>query len=621
VTDLGAFVSLVRRYLAPHWAALALLLVTSYVAAGLAVLLPVLMAPILDLALGRGGGPATGAAAVGLGSLSLKNLGSAAIAWLGVGAADDRFRAILLLTVAYLTTGAVKSGLDFGNYLLAYRIRMKTRMAMQLDLFRHLLGLSLTFFARRKSGELVSRLEEDTRGATEALEPIVVTVLTAPALIVVYGVLLVRTSPRLVVAAGVAAILHYGVTRAIRAPFRRYAGFHLAAVADRVARFQETITNIRVVKSFGAERVEAGRLRAVLDDGLRVHWRRGIYKHVQEPSRGIVNYFVEASILLLAAHELLAGRLGAPAFFLFLYVGRAAIVQIGQFAAALTNVNETLAASARVAELLGRAPDLTDGSEAIDGFRDRIRLRDVCFHYGGEPVLDRVTFEIRRGEVVAVVGPSGSGKSTLVDLLLRFHDPVAGTIEIDGRDLRRLRQASYRRLFGVVPQEPLLFNTTVRDNIAYGRPDLSEATIVRAAQVANAHGFIEALPEGYGTLVGDRGIRLSGGQRQRIAIARAIVSRPSILVLDEATSSLDTESERLVQEAIDRVIRDATSVIIAHRLSTVLHADRIIVLNRGRIEAVGSHAALLGASETYTRLYRHQFAEVESLAGREGARE
>jgi subfamily B ATP-binding cassette protein MsbA len=250
----------------------------------------------------------------------------------------------------------------------------------------------------------------------------------------------------------------------------------------------------------------------------------------------------------------------------------------------------------------------------ITELREAIVVRDVSFDYGGEPVLNGVSFEVRKGEIVALVGPSGVGKSTLADLILRLYDPVSGSITIDGHDLRELRQDSYRPLFGVVPQEPLLFNATIRDNIAYGRDGLSEADIVRAAQIANAHEFIAEFADGYDTMVGDRGIRLSGGQRQRVAIARAVVGHPPILVLDEATSSLDSESERLVQQAIDRVIQGTTAIVIAHRLSTVLHADKIVVLNRRRVEAVGRHVELLTTSETYGHLYRRQFAEPELFA-------
>jgi ABC-type multidrug transport system fused ATPase/permease subunit len=272
-----------------------------------------------------------------------------------------------------------------------------------------------------------------------------------------------------------------------------------------------------------------------------------------------------------------------------------------------------VAASSRLDEVFRLAPEVRDGTEPIAEFHQSIAFEDVSFDYGGERVLAHVTLSIKRGEFVALVGPSGVGKSTLADLLLRLYDPVAGRISIDGRDVRLLRQEAYRRLFGVVSQEALLMNATVRENIAYGREGMTEADIVRAARIANAHDFIMEFPEGYDTVVGDRGVRLSGGQRQRVAIARAVVARPSILILDEATSSLDSESERLVQQAIERATEGTTSLAIAHRLSTVLHADKIVVLGRGGVEAIGRHADLLASSETYGRLYRLQFSEAESL--------
>ncbi len=609
--DIRRFVWLLRGYLAPYWGAVALLLLTSYLATALAALFPVLMAPILDLALGsparQGGGSITP------GALNLGNLGAAFFQWIGIQEVGDRFRAITWLCGAYVATGLLKGWLDFGNFLLALWIRVRAGAAMQMDLFRHLLGLSMRFFTAHRTGELVSRLETDTRAASSGLETIAGTVLTAPVLIVFYGYLMVRTSPKLVFAALGAAALHVGVTRVVRGPIRRLATDQFSVFADLAARFQEAILSIRVVKSLGAEAFELARVGRTMREVLRVNVKFGVYKHVEEPARAVVNYVVEASILLLAAYELLAGRLAVPTFFLFLYVGRAVMVQIGLLAGAYTQMQSTLAASARIGELFALAPEVKDGLERIESFVERIALRDVAFGYDGELVLAGVNLEIRKGEVVALVGPSGVGKSTLADLILRFYDPVRGSITIDGRDLRTLRQDSYRRLFGVVPQEPLLFNATIRENIAYGREGLSEADIVRAARIANAHEFITEFPEGYDTVVGDRGVRLSGGQRQRVAIARAIVGNPPLLILDEATSSLDSESERLVQQAIDRVIQGSTSVVIAHRLSTVLHADKIVVLGRNGVEAVGRHAELLATNESYGRLYRLQFAEAESV--------
>jgi subfamily B ATP-binding cassette protein MsbA len=609
--DLRRFVWLLRRYTAPYWWAVGLLLLTSYLATALTALFPILMAPILDLALGTPPGGAAAPATAG--GLSLRNLGAAFFEWFGIHSVGDRFHAIVVLCVIYVVAGFLKGWLDFGNYLLALWIRVRANAGLQSDLFRHLLGLSMGFFTRHRTGELVSRLGTDTNSATSGLETIVSTVLTAPVLLAFYGYLLIRTSPRLVVAAAAAAILHYGLTRFVRGPIRRLATDQFSAFADLAARFQESILSVRVIKSFGAEAFELGRLRRALGAVVRINVKYGAYKHVEEPARLVVNYAAEATLLALAAWELLAGNLAVPTFFLFLYVGRAAMTQLGLLGGAYTSMQATLAATSRIGELLALEPSVKDGPETIAEFRDRIVLRDVAFDYGEERVLAGVNFEIAKGQVVALVGPSGAGKSTLADLILRLYDPTSGTITIDGRDLRRLTQASYRRLFGVVSQESLLFNATIRENIAYGREGVAEADIVRAAQVASAHDFVMEFPDGYDTVVGDRGIRLSGGQRQRIAIARAIVGRPQILVLDEATSSLDSESERLVQQAIDRVIEGTTSIVIAHRLSTVLHADKIVVLNRGMVDAVGRHAELLAMNETYGRLYRLQFAEVEAL--------
>ena len=601
---------LLGRYMRPYWPAVALLIGVSYAATLLAGLLPVVMAPILDLALGRG---VQAAPPSGVGGLSLNNLGATFFHAVGIERVASPLKGVFVLCVVYVAVGWLKAVVDFAGYILTLWIRTRAGAAMQRDLFQHLLGLSMGFFTRQRTGELVSRLETDTRSTTSGLETIVGTVLTAPLLIAFYGYLLVRTSPLLVVAAVGAAVLHWGVTSAIRNPIRRFAAAQLEIFAELATRFQEAFLSIRVVKSLGAEAFELKRLTGLLDESLRRHLRFGIYKHAEDPARAGVNVFVEAAILSLAAWELLAGRLAVPTFFLFLYVGRAIIAQLGLLGNAYTQMQTIFAASTRVQQLFAEQPQVRDGAETIVGFRDRLALHDVSFDYGGEPVLERASFEIGRGEIVALVGPSGSGKSTIADLLLRFYDPREGAVTIDGRDLRTFRQDSYRRLFGVVPQEALLMNASIRDNIAYGRESVTDAAIEQAARIANAHEFISQLPDGYKTVVGDRGVRLSGGQRQRVAIARAIVAQPAILLLDEATSALDSESERLVQQAIDRVIEGRTSIVIAHRLSTVMHADRIVVLQGGRVEAVGRHNDLMASSPTYRRLYRLQFAEAEAL--------
>jgi len=607
VTDLRRLLRLLRTYVRPHWRAVVLLLASSYVAMLLTGLLPLIMAPILDLALGGIAGRAA-PPRVGFGNLNLGTLGAAVFQWLGVTGAASPQRAIVVLALAYVLVGLLKSAADFGNYLLGLWIRVRTSASIQARLFEHLLSLSLGFFKRHRTGELVSRLEADATTTAAPLEVVLVSVVTAPVLIAVYGFLLVRTSPYLVLAAAGAGIAHYGITRFVKGPVRRLAREDLSMLGRLVAHFHEVLANIREVKALGIEALEVSRARSTLHDLIRLRVRFGLYKHIDEPARSAANYVVEAAIVLVGAWELLAGRMGAPAFVLFMYVGRVILVQIGRLGSAWVEIQALLASSSRVTELLDTRPDVVDGSEPIEDFRDGLALRGVTFGYGdGDVVLDDIDLEIRRGEVVAVVGPSGIGKSTLADLLLRFYDPQQGVVTIDGRDIRRLRQSSYRALFGIVSQDAVLFNMTIRDNIAHGRQGLTDADIVAAARTANAHDFISEFPHGYDTVVGERGVRLSGGQRQRVAIARAIVGRPRILILDEATSSLDSESERLVQDAIDRVIVGSTSIVIAHRLSTVLHADRIVVLNDRRIEAVAPHATLLESSPTYSRLYHLQF--------------
>jgi len=335
--------------------------------------------------------------------------------------------------------------------------------------------------------------------------------------------------------------------------------------------------------------------------------KSSIANHAQQPFRAIINLLVETSVLVMAAYQLLSGEMTISTFVLFLYVIRSIRMPITKLGNTFIVTQGLLASSERIFELLSLRPEIVDGPGKISRFNDSIQLQGISFSYGSGKVLKNINLDIKKGEIVALVGPSGAGKSTLSDLILRFYDPTEGAIVIDSRDLRSLQQRDYRRLFGVVPQEPLLFNASVSENIAYGSDGVTRENILHAAKIANATEFIDELPQGYDTLVGDRGIRLSGGQRQRVAIARAVVHEPHIILLDEATSSLDSQSERLVQHAIDRVIENATGIVIAHRLSTVMNADKIVVMNRGVILDQGRHNELLKRCELYHRLCELQF--------------
>lgn len=608
MSDFSRLAYLLKKYASPYWKAMIFLILANFLVAFIAALSPLIMAPILDIALGKDLSILTDASQkITFGNLSLKNLGAAMLQILGLAHSTERFRTILLLSGLFFGVTVLRRLADFGRYLLALWVRVRCARDMQYDLYKHILSLSLGFFNKQRTGELMSRMDTDTTATTGGFERIVSNLITSPLLIIVYGALLVRTSPRVAIAAFIGGISHYALTKAIQKPIRRHMTDQFSIFADLRATLQEAIQGIRVVKSFSAEGYELKKLGNAITNLIRINMKYGVFKHIEDPVRAIVNRFIEIGILIFVSWELISGHMDAATFFLFLYVGRSIMNPISVLGKTVTSFQNTLAASERVFELFSEKPNVQDGVNEIFDFKNTIQINNVSFAYDTRKVLKNIDLKIKKGEIVALVGPSGAGKSTLSDLILRLYDPTDGDISIDGRDLRLLKQASYRRLFGMVPQESLLFNSTVKENIAYGRADLPEEDIIFAAKVANAHEFIIDLPKGYDTLVGDRGIRLSGGQRQRVAIARAIVCRPSIIILDEATSSLDSESEKLVQQAIDRVINKNTGIVIAHRLSTVIRADKIVVMDKGSILDQGSHEELQKRCELYSRLCELQF--------------
>jgi subfamily B ATP-binding cassette protein MsbA len=322
---------------------------------------------------------------------------------------------------------------------------------------------------------------------------------------------------------------------------------------------------------------------------------------------------VGVGVLWYGGQEVLKGRILGPEEFIFFLILVFSIMQpVKELSSVNNRIQEALAAGDRIFRILDTEPDVKENPRPVQkvSFGKSVAFRHVSFAYNpSEPVLQRISLNVRKGDVLAIVGPSGAGKSTLLDLLPRFYDPVAGSIEIDGVDIRKMRFSDLRGLMGIVTQETILFNDTVRNNIAYGLASMPMERIRKAAESANAHRFISRMKNGYDTLIGERGLKLSGGERQRLAIARALLKDPPILILDEATSSLDSESERLVQQAIDRLMENRTSFVVAHRLSTVQNADRIIVLERGRIVEQGRHSEMLRKKGLYKRLYDMQFRD------------
>lgn len=576
-------------------------------AAGLAAAQPLVMAPMIQVALGQTGTASTETSQpVSISNLDLNNVDQLISGILGLGKLAP-WDIVLILSGTFLALVFLATVLDTIAFYFLTRTRVSLLRNLQEYIFKHLLSLSLDFFNQQRTGGLVSRLEQDATASVNSLVGILKSATIAPVMALVYGFMLVRTNLQLMLLVALVGGAQWFFARLLRNQIRKYVTAEFDLIASVHSYLTEIFQNIRVVKSFVAEKFENIRLSNKFSGMIPVHIRRAISKHGQEPLVAIVNAVGNVSILLLSARELLNGNLTVVGFFLFLYVGRAMIGPISQMAQIYSDYQEMSAAASRIYGILQVRPSIVDGDLTMSEFVRTIQFQDVSFSYGADPVLGHVDVEIDRGRTVALVGPSGAGKSTFTDLLLRFYDPSEGSITIDGKDLRDLQIAPYRSLFGVVAQENLLFNDTIASNIIYGREGISREQMVAAAEAANAAEFIENLPQGYDTFVGDRGIRLSGGQRQRIAIARAIVHQPEILIMDEATSSLDTESERQVQAAIDKVVQGRTSLIIAHRLSTVLHADRIIVLENGRILDQGKHAALYERCTLYRRLCDLQF--------------
>lgn len=522
------------------------------------------------------------------------------------------------LVLVLVTMFAAQAGFSFlRTYLLSYtgeRIVADVRT----QLYNHLTGLPVAFFANRRVGELTSRMASDVSVVQTTTTGSVTELLRLSIMLIGSVTIIFVTNMRLSLV--MLAIVPVVILSAHL--YGRYVRKLSTKVQDRLAEansvLEETLSAIRIVQSFVREPYERARYRDRIQDSLNLAVKRAIASGGFIAFIILVVYSGIAIVLWFGSRMVVAGRMTPGdliAFVLYtFFVGGA----VGGMSELYGQFNQAIGATRRVFELLDTRPEIRDPENptSLENVQGHVQLIDVHFTYPDEralPVLKGVTVEAKPGEIIALVGPSGAGKSTLVSLIPRFYDVTAGAITVDGHDIRSLRLSDLRSAIGMVPQETTLFGGPVRENIAYGKLGATDGEIESVARAAHAHEFIVEFPDGYDTIVGERGVKLSGGQRQRVAIARALLKNPAILILDEATSSLDSESERLVQDALETLMQGRTTFVIAHRLSTVRRADRIIVLDGGRVVEEGTHQELMTGGGLYKRLYEIQFREPLAL--------
>jgi len=540
-------------------------------------------------------------------------------AWLVKPVMDDIFirRDVVMLRLiplALLGVYVVKGVARYAQSYLMAAAGERVVASLRRDLYTHIQAQPLSFFADVHSADLMSRILNDVgRLARLSSGVLVMAVRQIGTIVALFGVMVAREWA-LTLTALISIPFIVLIVRGVGGRLYRINKRTQERIAQLAVLLQEAFSGTKIVKAFGRERHEQARFDALNDRLVALSLKNVRADEITEPLMEIAGALGIMAALWYGGSQVIQGHMTPGTLFSFTAAALMLYGPVRRLSRSLNVVQQSTAAVERVFHILDMPPAITDrpGAERLETFHRELRFEHVDFRYADaeELTLKDITLDIRKDGVVAFVGMSGAGKSTLMDLLPRFHDVAAGRITLDDHDIRDVTQASLRAQMGIVTQENFLFGDTIRYNIAYGKPDATTEAIERAARQAHAHDFIMACPEGYDTLVGERGVRLSGGQRQRIAIARAFLKDPPILILDEATSDLDAESEFMVQQALSDLMRGRTVLVIAHRLSTVRSADRIVVVHDGRIAEIGSHDELIARDGIYRRLYALQMEGV-----------
>jgi len=522
---------------------------------------------------------------------------------------NDLFATLLNFSILIISIFIIKNIFKFWAAVAQVKLEEGITKLIRDTLFKNMTWLSIEFFARSKEGTLLSAITNDAMVVNASSIASIANALREIIQIILFLFLLLSISPYLTFIAFSTSIISLFLLKFALKYIRRYASRMQIAMADYTSAMQETIAGIRVVKAYNAEE---NAIANFVKQTLK--YVRSAVKHRKIitliPSINEVFAIIALCVVLfvggnqvLVTKELSASDLLAFLFYLFAIMSPVALTISN-----LSKVQRGFVAAERIFKILDTEPTVKSGTDKIDRLESLIEVKNVNFAYKDIGIIKNANFKIEKTKKIAFVGASGSGKSTMLDLIIRFYDPVDGEILIDGKNIKDFDLKSYRSLFGIVGQETMLFNDTISNNIKYGFEGAKEEDIIEAAKVSNAYNFIMELPDGFNTFIGDRGVLLSGGERQRIAIARALVRNPQILVFDEATSSLDNESEKIVQNAINKSLKDKTAIIVAHRLSTIIGSDEILVFDKGEIVERGNHDYLYNLGGVYRKLYDFQFA-------------
>ena len=527
---------------------------------------------------------------------------------------DDRL--LNILAVGLMILFVVQAGFSFaGNYHLEW-VGERVVTDLRKKVYEHLHRLGFRFFADRRLGEITSRLTNDVGSIRTALTDSLPQLLTITFSMIGSVTLMVILNWRLSAVIFLTVPVVTIATRYFGQKIRKLSRNIQDELADSTAVAEEALGAVRLVKAFVREDYEVSRYSDAIEKLFKTVRRKVVLTQLFWSGVGIMFLSTLVIIFWYGGKEVLSDRLTAGDLVAFIIYALNISRSISQTSRLYTAVNTAAGASERIFELLEESPEIQDNEHAteLNSIEGKIKVKNLTFSYDDDrTILNDLNFEVEAGQTIALVGPSGAGKSTLLNLIPRFYDPTQGAILVDGQNIRDVKFKSLRNHISIVPQEVHLFGSSIKDNIRYGKLNATNAEIIGAAKAANAHEFISEIPENYEAMIGEKGVKLSGGQRQRIAIARAILKNPEILLLDEATSSLDSESEAQVQEALYRLMKGRTTFVIAHRLSTVQHADRILVLDKGRIVEDGSHQELLEMGGLYSHLYELQFRDLDTV--------